>query len=399
MNSRAPGALLFHPLAIASLALLLLNDHYLKQAWPSALSGKLSDIAGVFLTPLTLFSAYELVASRTSAQRLAPQRANRVLALFALATAVGFALPEIWAPADYAYRYGMGLLRFPYRALGSLVSEGVWPEFRPVSATPDVTDLLAVPMALAAYRVAAIRESQVKQARAGSGVKAALLTAVSLAHAQPSAAQPAKSGDGKASVVGTRKQTAYRHDGLFADAMLGGGLLYVDSAASVSNGFRQSIASSATGAMAPVLSFGLGGTFRFWPGLVLGARISVGGAYGPAISTLGERFSIYRHNLELVQGNLFFRYYPDPSDGLHVGLGGGLLNLRASRGEHTFDSTITIGQDQRGFGFILEGGHGIWLSKQFTAAATLQIAAGRVTGDNGASFVFAPQLFAGVTWH
>lgn len=399
MKSRAPGALLFHPLAVLSVCLLLFNDHYLKTVWPSVVSGKLSDFAGVFLTPLVAFSAFELAAARVSKRSIDPRLQNRVLAAMAFATALGFALPEVWPPADHAYRYGMGALRFPFRAIVSLVSTGSWGDLRPVIATADASDLLAVPMAFVAYRFAALPESKTTPRRAPLPSRAALVAAALVAPARPCAADPAPSDASGSRVLGARKQTAHRHDGLFADAAIGGGLLYVDSAASVSNGFRQSIASSATGAMAPVLSFALGGTFRFWPGLVFGARVSVGGAYGPAISTLGQRFSVYNHNLELIQGNLFLRYYPDPTEGLHFGGGAGILNLQASEGEQTFSTTLRIGEEQRGFGFMLEGGHGIWLAKQFSVAATLQIVAGRVTGDHGASFVFAPQLFAGVTWH
>lgn len=396
MTPRTPGASLCHPLALASLALLLFNDHYLKQAWPSALSGKLSDLAGVFLTPLVLFAAYEL--ARPATLRADPRRENRVLGCLAIATAIGFALPELWGPADHAYRYGMGALRFPFRALAALLTSGDWPDFRPVVATPDVSDLLALPMAFVAYRVGALPQARPMLRRTSLPTTALLILAL-LTPAPRAAADPATAADGGGRVAASRKETAYRHDGVFLDAMLGGGLLYVDSAASVSNGFRQPIASTATGALAPVLNFGVGGTFRFWPGLVLGVRFAVGGAYAPAISTLGERFSVRRHNLDLVQGNLFLRYYLDPSDGLHFGAGGGLLNLQASEGEHSFDATSSMGEEQRGFGFLLEGGHGIWIAKQFSAVATLQLLAGRVTGDHGGSFVFAPQLFAGVTWH
>lgn len=46
-------AYLLHPLFLSSVGILLLNDHYLKQAFPGWLTGKLSDITG--LTALTIF--------------------------------------------------------------------------------------------------------------------------------------------------------------------------------------------------------------------------------------------------------------------------------------------------------------------------------------------------------
>ena len=45
---------LAHPLAIAALVLLALNDHVLKQAWPGFVTGKLSDVAGLVVAPLVL---------------------------------------------------------------------------------------------------------------------------------------------------------------------------------------------------------------------------------------------------------------------------------------------------------------------------------------------------------
>ncbi|WP_174876239.1 hypothetical protein [Acrocarpospora corrugata] len=40
-----------HPLTIAAVAVLLLNDHVLKAAWPGAVTGKLSDFAGLVVAP------------------------------------------------------------------------------------------------------------------------------------------------------------------------------------------------------------------------------------------------------------------------------------------------------------------------------------------------------------
>jgi hypothetical protein len=43
---------LLSPLFLASLALLFINDFFLKQAYPGWITGKLSDVAGLFLFPL-----------------------------------------------------------------------------------------------------------------------------------------------------------------------------------------------------------------------------------------------------------------------------------------------------------------------------------------------------------
>ena len=45
---------LAHPASVAAIGLLLLNDHVLKAAWPSWVTGKLSDFTGVFFFPFLL---------------------------------------------------------------------------------------------------------------------------------------------------------------------------------------------------------------------------------------------------------------------------------------------------------------------------------------------------------
>lgn len=43
-----------HPLTVGATAVLLLNDHVLKQAWPGFVTGKLSDVAGLVVAPAVL---------------------------------------------------------------------------------------------------------------------------------------------------------------------------------------------------------------------------------------------------------------------------------------------------------------------------------------------------------
>lgn len=58
MRTERFGTVLSSPLFILAIALLLLNDHYLKSAYPGLLSGKLSDIAGLFAFPLFVASFF-----------------------------------------------------------------------------------------------------------------------------------------------------------------------------------------------------------------------------------------------------------------------------------------------------------------------------------------------------
>ena len=56
------------PVAVVSLVLLVLNDHLLKQAWPGAVTGKLSDVAGLVVAPLLLTVGLAAVGVRGRAR-------------------------------------------------------------------------------------------------------------------------------------------------------------------------------------------------------------------------------------------------------------------------------------------------------------------------------------------
>jgi hypothetical protein len=51
--------LALHPLFLVSLAILLINDHILKNLYPGFVTGKLSDFAGLFLFPVFLYILFE----------------------------------------------------------------------------------------------------------------------------------------------------------------------------------------------------------------------------------------------------------------------------------------------------------------------------------------------------
>src|SRR5262245_28812425 len=61
-------AVLLHPLFLCALALLLVNDHLLKGAGilPGAITGKLSDLAGLIVAPVLVAA---LVGARTPPSR------------------------------------------------------------------------------------------------------------------------------------------------------------------------------------------------------------------------------------------------------------------------------------------------------------------------------------------
>lgn len=152
-RSQAPGAALLHPITLTALFTLALNDHVLKHVCPGWWTGKLSDFAGVVLLPVFAHALLELVATRVFKKPLDATKSDRWLTVCVTASLLVFALPEVWAPAELGYRYGLGAAQWPFRALAAAWSGVASPIVVPVRATADITDLLALPMGFVAFAV------------------------------------------------------------------------------------------------------------------------------------------------------------------------------------------------------------------------------------------------------
>lgn len=137
MNRRAPGGGLLHFVPLAAIALLIANDHLLKPRYPGVLTGKLSDLAGLAFFPLFLQGLLELCGLR---------RSDRVLRACVASTALVFTAVKTLPAALHAYRFGLGALQWPLRALLAAVHGAPLPDFAPVAAVLDPTDLVALPM-------------------------------------------------------------------------------------------------------------------------------------------------------------------------------------------------------------------------------------------------------------
>ncbi len=117
------------PLPLAAVALLAMNDHLLKRAWPGVVTGKLSDLAGCFVLPLFISAVLALATSSPPRRRLTVGVVATVLFFAALklspsvAGGVARTLDAAWAPL------GRG---------GGRVAA-------------DPTDLVALPFALLAF--------------------------------------------------------------------------------------------------------------------------------------------------------------------------------------------------------------------------------------------------------
>ena len=141
------GELAIHPVVVGSVLLLFVNDHILKAATPSWLTGKLSDVAGLIAAPLLLQALIEtLRGSRLPRGRALP------LALCCLIGAV-FTAMELTPLGDAAFRYGLGALQWPGRAL---LAWQLIP-IRPVAHVADAGDLWTLPALLIAFAAGSAR--------------------------------------------------------------------------------------------------------------------------------------------------------------------------------------------------------------------------------------------------
>lgn len=124
-----------HPVALAALALLVVNDWVLKPRWgPNLLTGKLSDVAGLAAAPVVLTALVGLVllAARALGARVDPFLTRRRLALAVTATGAGFAAIKLSPTAAGWFTAAIGLVR-------------------PASVALDRTDLLCLPMLAVAW--------------------------------------------------------------------------------------------------------------------------------------------------------------------------------------------------------------------------------------------------------
>jgi hypothetical protein len=143
LRPSTPGDAMLHPAAIAAVAVLIANDHVLKDRWPGMVTGKLSDVAGLVFFPLLLLSLVEV--AQALAGRLQPP-SRRLLTTCILLTGSIFAAAELFPVWDHLLEVVFGWLRWPIGAL-----EGV--AGRPAVLTQDPADLFALPALLIAWVV------------------------------------------------------------------------------------------------------------------------------------------------------------------------------------------------------------------------------------------------------
>jgi hypothetical protein len=150
-------AWLAHPVTLVSLAVLLLNDHVLKDRYPGVITGKLSDVAGLILMPAALGAlAAALVSGRAA---LVPGRAASVPGRAAVALRRAALVPGRAASGRHqrvlipVLVTGLGFALVKAFPAGAAVASAGWTALvGPSEIRADVTDLLTLPaLGLAAW--------------------------------------------------------------------------------------------------------------------------------------------------------------------------------------------------------------------------------------------------------
>lgn len=147
--AQAAGGLA-HPLVLVSVLTLVLNDHWWKLAYPSFITGKLSDFSGLIFFPLLLQAVVE-VAQAIGKHYRGPSQ--KILLVMIAVTALGFAWVKTTHTGQSAYASVLTVAREPFLAIRRVIvgSSDAWgAEPRTVI---DPSDLMALPSLLITYLI------------------------------------------------------------------------------------------------------------------------------------------------------------------------------------------------------------------------------------------------------
>jgi hypothetical protein len=146
-----PGDSFLHPVILGFLFVWALNDHLLKAAFANVWTGKLSDVASLAVFPLIPVCCYEIGCAWRGVEA---RHTQRVLWLSLLATGAVMAGINTWQPMADSYRWGLGLLQWPFRSLWQLLNGAGAASLKPVFLTQDPTDLWTLPALVIPWWVA-----------------------------------------------------------------------------------------------------------------------------------------------------------------------------------------------------------------------------------------------------
>ncbi len=136
-GAQRPAELMTAPVVVLSLVALVINDHWLKGAHASWLTGKASDVAGLVVAPVMLVGLVEVAAWLLERK---PPGSHRSMVVAAVAVGIVFATIQVLPPATEAYAKIAGWSAHLVAGLMPFVSSAGGP----ANVTADPTDLVAL---------------------------------------------------------------------------------------------------------------------------------------------------------------------------------------------------------------------------------------------------------------
>ena len=146
-------SLVLHWVFLSSLVVLVLNDHLFKDITPGAVTGKLSDVAGLVMFPILAVSTLELICGRQASQK--------TVWGIAVGTVVVFAAMQFMPLATHGYETIAGWIQWLLSGTSGVPT--------PVRHVPDPWDTVAIPGVLVAPYLHSRRSRLAQLSRSGSG--------------------------------------------------------------------------------------------------------------------------------------------------------------------------------------------------------------------------------------
>lgn len=145
----AAGRVLLRPWCLVAMAVLVVNDHWSKARFGAqpgwgAVTGKVSDVAGLVFFPLLLVSLVSLAG-------VAAGRRHLVGAV--VVTGVGFAAIKVVPAAAATYAGGLAAVRWVPAGLVAMCTAAPRPPLPSIDHVMDATDCLSLPALWLSYRI------------------------------------------------------------------------------------------------------------------------------------------------------------------------------------------------------------------------------------------------------
>lgn len=134
------------PVFLVGLVVLVVNDHVLKRRVPGAMTGKLSDLAGLTIFPMLVVAVVEVAHWFGGRQEW--RATSATFAASAVATVGGFAAIKTIGPVGDLYRTTLGWSQWMLSAVPRFLVGGDVGVPHRAELIADRSDLIAAPMVL-----------------------------------------------------------------------------------------------------------------------------------------------------------------------------------------------------------------------------------------------------------